>query len=234
MRVLNVNGCVAALGSAALVGLTAGGCSSSTAPAPAGTARSAPTASVGAAAGIGSVPTTGARTAALSAKLIAPADLPAGWGIDATATNPVMQTDCPLLNTIDWNTSLPGHAEVDLNAGMTGPFLVEQIAAGDTAQVLKGWNDLVGGIGKCTTYTHGGAGGSSTFSIVRTSLPAYGDSSYSFTLTIKVNSVIDASGYIVAARNGNSVIVVYLVGLTSLDKTFVESAMSKAVAKART
>lgn len=227
MRALSINRFIAA-GSAVIVGLAIGGCSSSAASSP-GSAKSAT-----ASAGIGSAPTSGAGTAGLAAKLIAPADLPAGWGIDASATNPSMKTDCPLLNTADWNTPLSGHAEVDLSAGMTGPFLVEQIAAGDAAHVSTAWNTLVNGLSKCTTYTHGSATGSSTFSIVRTSLPAYGDSSYSFTLTIKVSNGIDAPGYIVAARNGNSVVVVYIVGLTQVDKTFVENAVSKAVSKART
>ncbi len=234
MRVLNVNGCIAALGSAAVLGVFAAGCSSSAAATSPSSAQGSATASAGAAAGLGSAPTDGASPTGLAAKLIAPADLPSGWGIDATATNPAMQTDCPLLNTADWNTSLSEHAEADLSAGMTGPFLVEQIAASDSAQVGKAWNNLVNTLSKCTTFTHGGANGSSTFSIVRSSLPAYGDSSYSFTLAIKVSTGVNASGYIVAARNGNSVVVVYLVGLTPLDKTFVESAVSKAVTKART
>jgi hypothetical protein len=145
-----------------------------------------------------------------------------------------MQTACPLLNTAIWNVQLTSHAEADLNGGMAGPFLVEQIASGDPAQVTKAWDSLVNGLPKCTTYTHGGANGSSTFSIVRTSLPAYGDSSYAFTLTIQLSTGINGNGYIVAARNGNSVAVIYIVALTPMDKTFVESTMGKAVTKART
>jgi hypothetical protein len=233
MRVLSVKSFTVAFGSAALVALAASGCSSSAAAtSPGGTGSAQP--SVTAPSGIGTAPSTAAPATGLAAKLLAPADLPAGWGIDASATNPTMQTTCPLLNTANWNSPLSSHAEADLNGGMTGPFLVEQIAAGDQAQVNKSWDTLVNGLPKCTTYTHGGANGSSTFSIVRASLPAYGDSSYSFTLSIEISTGITGKGYIVAARNGNSVIVVYIVGLTPLDKTFVENTMSKAVTKART
>ena len=233
MRVLSANSCMAAFGSAALVVLAASGCSSSAAmPSPGGTGSARP--SVTAPSGMGTAPSSAADATGLAAKLLAPVDLPAGWGIDASATNPAMQTDCPLLNTADWNTPLTEHAETDLNGGMTGPFLVEQIAAGNEAQVAKAWNTLVNGLPKCTTYTHGGANGSSTFSIVHASLPAYGDGSYSFTLSIEVSTGITGKGYIVAARNGNSVVVVYMIGLTPLDRTFVENTMSKAVTKART
>lgn len=233
MRVLSVSSCVAALSSAALLGLTAGGCSSSAAATSPGAAGSAqPSAS--APKGMGTAPSTAPVATGLAAKLLTPADLPTGWGIDASATNPAMQTDCPLLNTAIWNLPLTSHAEADLNGGLAGPFLVEQIGAGDTAQVTKSWDALVNGLSKCTTYTHGGANGSSTFSIVRTSLPAYGDSSYSFTLSIQISTGIKGNGYIVAARNGNSVAVIYIVALTPMDKTFVDSTMSKAVVKART
>jgi hypothetical protein len=233
MRALSVNACLAALSSAALVALAASGCSSSAAAtSPGGTNSARPSAT--APAGMGTAPSVAPSATGLAAKLLAPADLPAGWGIDASATNPAMQTECPLLNTANWNTPLGEHAEADLNAGMTGPFLVEQIAAGSADQATKAWNTLVNGLPKCTTYTHGGANGSSTFSIVRTSLPAYGDSSYSFTLSIQISTGINGNGYIVAARNGNSVVVVYIVGLTPMDKTLVESVMSKAVTKAHT
>ena len=98
----------------------------------------------------------------------------------------------------------------------------------------SGTCSIVNGLWKCTIYTHGGANGSSTFSIVRSSLPAYGDGSYSFTLAIQISTGISGKGYIVAARNGDSVVVVYIVALTQPDKAFVETAMGKAVAKART
>lgn len=233
MRVLSVSSCIAALSSAALVGLTAGGCSSSgaaTSPGAAGSAQPSATAPKA----MGTAPSTAPSATGLAAKLLAPADLPAGWGIDAAATNPTMQTDCPLLNTSIWNVPLTDHAEADLNGGLAGPFLVEQIAAGDAAQVTKSWDALVNGLSKCTTYTHGGANGSSTFSIVRTGLPAYGDSSYSFTLSIQISTGIKGNGYIVAARNGNTVAVIYIVALTPVDKTFVETTMGKAVTKSRT
>lgn len=233
MRVLSVNRRIVALGSAALVGLAAGGCSSSaatTSPGAAGAARPGATASSSSA----PAPSATASATGLAAHLLAPADMPAGWKNDVTPSNPAMQTECPLLNTQIWSTPLTSHAEADMNGAMTGPFLVEQIGAGDAAQVTKAWNALVNGLSKCTTYTHGGANGSSTFSIVRSSLPAYGDGSYSFSLTIQISTGINGNGYIVAARNGNSVLVVYIVALTQPDRTFVETAMGKAVAKART
>lgn len=233
MRVLRGNPFIAALGSAALLGLAAGGCSSSAAaksPAAAGSGKPSATA----ASGLASAPSPTASANPLAANLLAPADLPAGWKYDVTPTNPAMQTDCPLLNTAIWNAPLTKHAEADMNAGMTGPFLVEQIAAGDAASATKSWNNLVDGLPKCTTYTHGGANGSSTFSFNHASLPSYGDDSYSFTLGIQISSGLGGTGYIVAAHSGNTVLVIYVVGVTPLDKTFVENTVSKAVDKAHT
>lgn len=230
MRALTASTGIAAFCSAALVGLAAGGCSSSastsTAVAPRPSASASPT--------LGSAPLPGATPPSLAAKLLAPSDLPAGWAHDTASNDPALKTDCPLLNTSSWNSLLTGHAEADLNAGMTGPYLVEQLATGDAASVTAAWNKLVSGLPACTTFTHGGSNGSSTFSFAHTSLPTFGDGSYAFTLSIDVSSGVQASGYIVAARNGDSVIVVYLVGLTPPDKTFVESAVGKAVTKGRT
>jgi hypothetical protein len=231
MHAVSVHARIAALSATATVALAAGGCSSSPA---ASSAQPVASVSAGAPAATASAPTSEASPTGLAAKLLTPADLPAGWHPQIGAANPAPRTDCGLLNTADWNTALTGHAEADLIAGGAGPYLVEQIAAGTPAQVGQAWQKLIGGLGACTTYTHGGANGSSTFSIARTALPAYGDSSYSFTLEIKVSSGIDAMGYIVAARTGNSVVVVYLVGLTQPDRRMVEAAVNTAVAKART
>lgn len=234
MRLLAVHTGIAAFCSAALIGLTAGGCSSSASTSSTGTAAGAARPSATATAGAAAIPAPGATPASLAAKLLTPADLPAGWSRDSASNDPLLQTGCPLLNTTSWNTELTGHGEADLNGGMTGPFLVETIATGDAAHVTTAWGKLVSGLPACTTYTHGGANGSSTFSITRSSLPAYGDGSYSFTLQIKISNGVNAAGYIVAARNGGSVIVVYMVGIAPLDKALVESTIGKAVAKGRT
>lgn len=233
MRVLRGNPVIAALGTATLLGLSIGGCSSSAAGKSAA-AAGAGQSSAPAVSGAGSAPSATASATGLAAHLLTPADLPAGWKNDVTPSNPAMQTDCTLLNTSIWSTALTEHAEADMNAGMAGPFLVEQISAGDPAQATKAWNALVSGLPKCTSYTHGGANGSSTFSFARATLPTYGDSSYSFTLGIQLSSGIGGNGYIVAAHNGNTVLVIYVVGVTPLDKTFVDTTMNKAVSKART
>lgn len=234
MRVLAVNSGIAAFCSATLLGLTAGGCSSSAGASSAAGGAGAARPSATVAAGGAVIATSRATPPSLAAKLLTPTDLPAGWARDTASNDPLLQTGCPLLNTTAWNADLTGHGEADLNAGMTGPFLVETIATGDAAHVTTAWNKLVGGLPDCTTYTHGGANGSSTFSIARSTLPAYGDGSYSFTLKIKISSGVSAAGYIVAARNGGSVVVVYMVGIAPLDKAFVESTIGKAVAKGRT
>lgn len=232
MRALSIHTCIATVGSAALVALGAGGCSSSSnASTDAAGARPAPSSSATAAPG--SARPSAASPSGLAAKVLTPADMPAGWGIDATATNPPMQSGCGLWNPTGWNGSLAGRAEADLSAGLTGPFLVEELAAGTSAQVASAWQKLVGSLSQCATYAHGGAGGSSTFTTARASLPGYGDGSYSFTLNIKVSTGVDASGYIVAARSGNSIVVVYIVGLVQPEKSMVETAFGKAVAKAR-
>ncbi|MBS2962887.1 hypothetical protein KGA66_07525 [Actinocrinis puniceicyclus] len=233
MRALSIHTCIATVSSAALVALGAGGCSSSNASTDTAGAQPAPSSSATASPGLGSAPPSGASPSGLAAKLLTPADLPAGWGIDATATNPPMQSGCGLWNPAVWNGSLAGRAEADLSAGLTGPFLVEELAAGTSAQVASAWQKLVGSLSQCTTYTHGGGSGSSTFTTARASLPAYGDGSYSFTLNIKVSTGVDASGYIVAARSGNSVVVVYIVALAQPAKNMADAAFGKAVAKAR-
>ena len=216
---------VAVLGATALAGLAAGGCASDT------HTTSAPRAAATASA-TGSAAAAAATPSALAAKLLNAADLPAGWSMDATATNPVMDTACPLLNPAVWDGALGQHAEADLTAGMAGPFLVEQIAVGNSQEVGRAWQAFVAAIPKCTTYTHAGSDGSSTFTITRADFPTYGTASYGFGMTLQVSGGVSASGSIVVARTDDAVVLVYLVGVADVPKPLVEQIVSKAVAKA--
>ncbi len=98
MRASRLAPSVAALGTTALVGLSLAGCSSDT-----HAAAAQPTAT--AASATATPPPSG-----LAAKLLTPADLPAGWATEASATNPAMSTSCPVLNPAVWNDPLPGRA----------------------------------------------------------------------------------------------------------------------------
>lgn len=219
MRTTRLTSCIAAFSTVALAGLAASGCSS----------NSSPSAGAPAAATTGSAPT------GLAAKLLTAKDLPNGWGADVTPSEAPASTTCPLLNSPLWNSSLPEHAEADLSRGLTGPYLVEQIAAGTAAQADSAWKVLADGIPECTTYTHKGTAGQSTFAMAQTSkLPSYGDRSFAFTLDITITGGVNASGNILAARSGNSIVVVYLEGITGVSQADVEDIAGKAVAKART
>jgi len=223
MRASRLVPSVAVLSTAALVGLLVAGCSSS----PSAAAQSAGTspAATGTAAGTATV-------SPLAAKLLTAGDLPAGWSVEVGATNPSMATSCPLLNTGAWNGSLPQRAEADLSVGMTGPFLVEQLAIGSAAQVDKAWQIFVAAIPKCTTFTHAGSSGASTYTVTRADFPSYGDESYGFGLDIKITNGVDASGNVVVARTGTAVVLVYLMGVPNVQQSLMEQIVAKAVAKA--
>ena len=227
MRASRLAPSVAVLGTSALVGLAAAGCSSGTPTA--AEAKSVTTPSASAAA---SAPTAAAKPATgLAAKLLTPADLPAGWSTETSATNPAMDTTCPVLNPAVWNAPLPQHVETDLSVGMTGPFLVEQIAGGDATQVEKAWTSFTAAIPNCTTFTHAGSSGSSTFTVTRADFPQYGAASYSFTLGLQVSGGVSASGSIVVTRTSSAVVLVYLIGVSGVPKPTVEEIVTKAVAK---
>jgi len=219
MRTTRLAPCIAVLGTTALVGLGLAGCSS-------GTHAAAP-----------STTATAGRTAAaapqgLAAKLLTAADLPSGWGLEATATNPEMSTQCPVLNSTVWNAPLPDHAEVDLSAGLTGPVLVEQLAGGDSQQVDKAWTAFVAAIPQCSTYSHAGSSGSSTFTVTSIDFPKYGEASYGFALSVGVTSGVGGTGNIVVARTGAAVVMLIVVGVGGVPKTLMEQIAAKAVAKA--
>ena len=219
MRTARLNSCIAAFSSVALAGLATAGCSSSSSPS-AGSSASA----------IGSPSPTG-----LAAKLLTPQDLPNGWNTDASPPEPpIGNAVCPLLNSTLWSASLANQGEADLSQGLAGPYLVEQLADGTSAQADKSWKAMTDGVGHCTTYTHTGSSGSSTFTIGTTAMPSYGDGSYAFTLNLTISGAVHASGDIVAVRSGKSVLVLYIVGLNGVGKTMVESLVSAAVTKART
>ena len=216
MRASRLAPSVAALGATALVGLALAGCSASTPPAAAPPAATA----------------TSATASPISAKLLTAADLPAGWSRDASATNPAMSTPCPVLNPVVWNGQLPEHAEANLSAGLTGPFLVEQIAAGDAQQIAQAWSTFAAAIPKCTTFTHSSSSGSSVFGVTTADFPAYGVGSYGFGLSLQVTGGVNASGNIVVIRTSDCVVLVYVVGVTGVSKSLVEQISAKAAAKA--
>lgn len=225
MRATRLSSCIAAFGPVALVAVAASGCSSASASSSGASAVGSATATVS--------PSASGLTG-LAARLLTPKDLQGGWGVNVTPSDaPMGQSDCPLLNSALWNTSLPERGESDLSQGLS-PYLVETVADGTSAQVEKAWQALAGNLSRCTTYTHTGSVGSSTLAIAKAELPAYGDSSYAFTLDVTITGGVHASGNIVAARAGNSVVVVYIAGLDGVSKSVVEGVVSAAVAKART
>ncbi len=212
------NSSIAAFSSVTLAALAVAGCSSSS--------------NVGAAA---VSPTASPSPTGMAAKLLTPKDLASGWSVDVTPSDaPVSNTDCPLLNAPLWNMSLGGHGEADMSQSLAGPYLVEQVAIGTSDEVDKAWQSLTGNLSKCTSYTHAGSSGQSTFTITKTNLPSYGDSSYAFTLDITITGGVSASGDIVAARAGNAIVTAYIVSINGVSKGTVEDVVSKAVAKART
>jgi hypothetical protein len=220
MRATRLAPSVAVLGTTALVGLGLAGCSSDT---HAAAAKATATATA--------VQTAAAAPKGLAAKLLTAADLPSGWGLEAMATNPEMSTSCPVLNPSVWNAPLPDHAEVDLTAGMTGPFLVEQLAGGDSQQVAKAWSAFTAAIPKCTTYSHAGSSGSSTFTVTSADFPQFGSASHAFALTVGVTSGVGGTGNIVVARTSGAVVMLVLVGVGGVPKSLMEQIAEKAVAK---
>lgn len=212
---------IAAFSTFTLAGLAVAGCSSSS--------------NAGSGAGVALLPTASPSPTGMAAKLLTPKDLASGWNVDVTPSDaPVSNTDCPLLNAPLWNTALTGHGEVDMSEGLAGPYLVEQVAIGTSDEADKAWQSLTGNLSKCTSYTHAGSSGQSTFTIAKASLPSYGDSSYAFTLNITITGGVNASGDIVAARAGNAIVTAYIVGINGVTRGTVEDVVSKAVAKART
>lgn len=213
------NSSIAAFSAVTLAGLAVAGCSSSS---NVGTSASRP-------------PTASPSPTGMAAKLLTPKDLASGWSVDVTPSDPpVSNTDCPLLNSPLWNMSLSGHGEADMSQSLAGPYLVEQVAIGTSDQVDKAWQSLTGNLSKCTSYTHAGSSGQSTFTMTKTNLPSYGDSSYAFTLNITITGGVNASGDVVAARSGNAIVTAYIAGINGVSKGTVEDVVSKAVAKART
>lgn len=221
MRAVRLNSYIAVFGSVALAGAAVAGCSSSPGPSNGAAAAASATASPSA---------TGA-----AAKVLTPKDLPAGWTVDATPPEATTgNTDCPLLNGSLWSTSATDRGEADLSQSLAGPYLVETLAVGTPAQADAAWKAISDGVPHCTTYTHTGSTGSSTFTIAKTELPSYGDGSYAFTFDVAISGGVHATGNIVAARSGNSVLVVYLAGVNGVPKSVVETVVSAAVAKAHT
>jgi hypothetical protein len=228
MRASRLDSCIAGLGSITLVGLAVSGCSSSASPSPsaAGSASTVAQAAV----------TPSPSPTGVAAKLLAPGDLSSSWKTDPSTAEAPMSANCPLLNKTLWNASLSGgSATANLSQGLAGPYLVEEIGAGTTDEASKAWQRIVDQTSNCTTYTHSGSQGQSTFTIAKTSkLPAYGDASSAFTFSVTISGGATGIGDIVAARSGNSIVVIYLVGLGGVTKSVVEDAVSKAVAKAHT
>lgn len=225
MRATRLGSRIAAFGPIALVAMAAAGCSSSSSSASSGApAADSATANV----------SVSPSPVGVAARLLTPKDLPGGWAVNITPSSaPAMQTDCPLLNPTLWNASLPDRGESDLSQGMT-PTLVETVGDGSSAQVDQAWQSLTDNLSHCTTYTHSGSTGSSTLAISKADLPAYGDHSYAFTLDVTISGGVHASGNIVAARSGGSIVVVYIAGVGGVSTSVVEGVMSAAVAKART
>lgn len=216
MRVARLIPSVAVLGSTALVGLAAAGCASNQPTSPAVTASSR----------VSAAPT------GLAAKLLTAKDMPAGWSLDTAAHNPSMATTCPLLNSSLWNGPMSEHAEADLNAGLVGPSLVEQIASGDAAQMNRSWNTMVAGLSQCSSFTHTASSGGSTFTITRLpSFPVYGDASYAFNLEIAITGGVKGTGNIVATRKGSTIAVIYLAGVADVTPELMEQLTAKAVSK---
>lgn len=238
MRTSRFGSCIAAFGAVALVAVAATGCSMSAGSSSGSSAGFSSTASadstVGAAAVGGSSASSSPSPTGIAAKLLSPKDLPGGWSVDSASSDAPQTADCPLLNSTLWNAPLADHGEADLSRGLGGPYLVEVLAAGQADQADKAWQSVVKGIPNCTTFTHSSAAGQSTFTIAKASLPSYGDSSYSFTLSIAITGGVNASGNIVAVRDGNSVAIIYIVGISGVSRTMAEDAVSRAVAKART
>jgi hypothetical protein len=224
MHATRLSSCIAAFGPVALVAVAASGCSSASASTSGASAVGSATATA----------TVSPSATGVAARLLTPKDLQGAWSVNVTPSNaPTAQTDCPLFNAPLWNASLPEHGESDLSQGLS-PYLVETVADGTSAQVDKAWQALADNLSHCTTYTHTGSAGSSTLAITKAKLPAYGDSSYAFTLDVTITGGVHASGNVVAARAGNSVVVVYIAGIDGVSKSVVEDVVSAAVAKART
>lgn len=235
MRTARQSPCFRAVGLAVAFGLAGAGMAGCSSAAAAGTTGAGPAGGTAAATGKAGTSAAVGGSGALSARLLAVSDLPSGWAIDAAASNPSLSTPCSLLNSAVWSAKLPAKAGRDLNGGMAGPYLDEQFGEGTAADAEKAWQALVAGLSKCTTYTHDGSSGKSTFSVAKaSSFPVYGDGSYAFTLTIDITGGVSASGDIVAARAGNSIVVLYIAGLTGVDSALVDQAVTKAVARART
>jgi hypothetical protein len=160
--------------------------------------------------------------------------MPAGWTVDAAATNPAMDTSCPLLNLNGWVKPLAERAEADLKAGPVGPFLVEEYAGGDSEQVGRAWQTLVSQLSLCTTFTHSAPAGGSTFTIgKKAGFPSYGDGSYAFTLNIDVTGGVTASGDIAVVRTKNAVVSVYIIGVSGVEESLMEQSVAKAVTRAQ-
>jgi hypothetical protein len=219
MRAIRLGSCIAVFSSVALAGVAAAGCSSSS----------------GASAGASPSATASPSPTGVAAKVLTPKDLPGGWSVDATPPEAgTGNVDCPLLNSSLWSASTAERGEADMSQTLAGPYLVETISIGTSAQADTAWKAISDGVSHCTTYTHTGAAGSSTFTITKTDLPSYGDSSYAFTLDVNISGGVHATGNIVAARSGNSVLVIYLAGVNGVPKSVVENVVSTAVAKAHT
>ena len=236
MRTSRFGSCIAAFAAVVLVAVAATGCSmsaGSSSGSGAGLSSAASADSTVGAAAVGSSSSSPGPTG-IAAKLLSPKDLPGGWSVDSASSDAPQTADCPLLNSTLWNAPLADHGEADLSRGLGGPYLVEVLAAGQADQADKAWQSVVKGIPTCTTFTHSSAAGQSTFTIAKASLPGYGDSSYSFTLSIAITGGVNASGNIVAVRDGNSVAIIYIVGISGVSRTMAEDAVSRAVAKART
>lgn len=180
--------------------------------------------------------TTGAAAsstpaASVASELLTISDMPAGWTTSKPSSSSGGPASCSALNNGQWK-ALPERAEADFQQSEIGPFVVEKLDAGSSAQVSAAWTAFGSATSACQSFTSTDSTGTTKFTLSQLSFPSYGDATYAFGITAD-DSGVSASGDIVVVRKGDTLVQIIAIGVPDVPVSVVEQATKTAVGKVK-
>lgn len=166
----------------------------------------------------------------LTAQLLTPADLPAGWTV-ANAADPASLPAPPCVETVITALQTPTKARVQLVKGAQLPLLEQQIGRYDSAaQVTARYTSAVAAVDACHTFSFDYEGVRTTGSIGRLAFGSLGASSAAWHITLEAIGLL-ATGDVVLVAQGSELELLIYLNLGNIDpRDFTPLAMG-AVAK---
>jgi hypothetical protein len=229
-------------GTIASLGILLTSCSSSSSNAAKTTVAGATTTAAGATTSAGPITRAGTATTVNAANdelkklLLTLPDLPTGWSIDPSQSNPddtSAFSGCPSLNNMDKTFPSTARANIDLTKSTEGPFAGEKLQSYSGDNATKGMAALRPAAAACTSIKSTAPDGTVyDLTMAEMSFPAIGDESVAFQLTGNINTT-PVDGQFVYARKGNLVSAISAVAVNGnkVDLGELQKITEAAVAK---